>query len=91
MLAGSSLQMRVSKDTRSLQGYLGHRNIQSTTVYTGFRPIVSVAGKPSDQPIDSISAIVTLPLAARRIEASNSNRHASDAALTQVRAMAYLT
>jgi len=26
------------KDTRSLQGYLGHRNIQSTTVYTDLAP-----------------------------------------------------
>jgi integrase len=26
------------KDTRSLQGYLGHRNIQSTTVYTALSP-----------------------------------------------------
>jgi site-specific recombinase XerD len=26
------------KDTRSLQGYLGHRNIQSTTVYMALSP-----------------------------------------------------
>jgi type 1 fimbriae regulatory protein FimB/type 1 fimbriae regulatory protein FimE len=26
------------KDTRSLQGYLGHRNIQSTTIYTDMAP-----------------------------------------------------
>lgn len=25
-------------DTRSLQAYLGHRNIQNTTRYTGFAP-----------------------------------------------------
>src|SRR5262249_9998440 len=26
------------KDTRALQGYLGHRNIQSTTIYTELSP-----------------------------------------------------